>query len=160
MSFDPIHKIFTGDLKEVYKFFSATNFGRNFYHRRNFYQNMDFRSFKNVKKRSTIHKNIATWMRSENMCPRTWKTPKNRFTHNSADSDGRNRPIRPIWQNLKISYFSIFWGHFLFILCIVIFTNIKIWTWITMQKMIILHQFHNILLQKLVILHFNSEVTL
>ena len=137
MTFDPIREIFTGDLKEAYKFFSAKNFSRNFYHRRNFCQNMVFRAFKKVKKWSTIHKNLLKQMISEYMYLRAWKTPKNRFTHNSADSDGRNRPIRPIWQNLKISCFSIFWGHFMFIFRIVNLTNIEFWAEITMQKMII-----------------------
>ena len=35
MSFDPIHEMFIGDVKEAYKFFSAKNFGRNFYHDKN-----------------------------------------------------------------------------------------------------------------------------
>ena len=139
-------------------FFSTKNFGRNFYHDRNFYPNVNFGMLKKVKNRSTVNKYVATWSKSWNMCPMSWKTPKNRFTCNSADSDGRNRPIRPIWQNLKISYFSIFWGHFLFILCIVIFAKIRMWRLITMQKMIILHQFHFILPQNLIILHFNSAV--
>ena len=96
MSFHSIHKIFIGDLKKEYNLFSAKNFGRNFYHRKNFCKNMDFRAFKKVKKWSTIHKNISTEMISKYMCLRAWKRVKNRFTHNSADSDGRNRPIRPI----------------------------------------------------------------
>ena len=140
MSFHSIHKIFIGDLKKEYNFFSAKNSGRNLYHRRNFCKNMDFRAFKKVKKWSTIHKNLSTEMISKYMCLRAWKTPKNRFTHNSADSDGRNRPIRPIWQNLKISCFSIFWGHFMFIFRIVNLTNIEFRDEITMQKMIILHE--------------------
>ena len=122
------------------KFFSTKNFGRNFYHDRNFYPNVNFRILKKVENRSSVNKYVATWSKSWNSCPMSWKRVKNRFTYNSADSDGRNWPIRPIWQNLKISCFSIFWGHFMFIFRIVNLTNVEFWAETTRQKMIILYE--------------------
>ena len=93
-------------------FFPAKKFGRNFYRDRNFYPNVNFGMLKKVKNRSAVNKYVATPSKSWNTCPMSWKRVKNRFTYISADSDGRNRPIRPIWQNLKISYFLSFFGHF------------------------------------------------
>ena len=121
-------------------FFCTKNIGRNFYHDRNFYSSVNFRILKKVENRSSVNKYVATWSNSWNSCPMSWKRVKNRFTYNSTDSDGRNRPIRPIWQNLKISCFSIFLGHFMFISRIVNLANIEFWAEITMQKMIILHE--------------------
>ena len=75
ISSSPIDEIFIVERK-VHKFFSAKKFDWNFYHRRNFCQNVIFRGFKNAKKWPMIHKSMATPMKSWHMCPTISKALK------------------------------------------------------------------------------------